>query len=171
MASGANDRLIWRVYIWAHIVCCTAQRNVCFLSKCFTKTVVLWFCIENFRGIQQHIVDRVIVRGGWVASFRGTSAWLSWLVTGLSLGRPGFEATSVHVEFGVDEVAMGEVFPCKYHSTIALYSFICYWCHIMLATDSILNNTQYIKFITQYVQPQSAVSHLVKKFEQTAFLA
>ena len=62
--------------------------------------------------------------GGWVASVRGTSAGLGWLVTGLSLWRPGFETTSVNVEFGVDAVAMGEVFPCSYHSTIALYLFI-----------------------------------------------
>ena len=64
------------------------------------------------------------MRAGWVVSFRGTSTWLSWLVTGLSLWRPGFETTSVHVEFGVDEVAKGGVFPYKYHSTTALYSFM-----------------------------------------------
>jgi hypothetical protein len=36
--------------------------------------------------------------------------WLRWLVTGLSPQRPGFNPGSVHVEFVVDKVALGQVF-------------------------------------------------------------
>jgi hypothetical protein len=35
--------------------------------------------------------------------------WLSWLVTGLSLRRPGFMPGSVYVGF-MDKVALGQVF-------------------------------------------------------------
>jgi hypothetical protein len=37
--------------------------------------------------------------------------WLRWLVAGLSPRRPGFNPGSVHVEFEVDKVALGQVFP------------------------------------------------------------
>jgi hypothetical protein len=36
--------------------------------------------------------------------------WLRRLVAGLSPRRPGFTAVSVHVEFVVDEVALGQIF-------------------------------------------------------------
>jgi len=35
--------------------------------------------------------------------------WLSLLVAGLSLWRPGFDPKPVHVEFMVDKVALGQV--------------------------------------------------------------
>jgi hypothetical protein len=38
-------------------------------------------------------------------------SWLTWLVAGLSLGRPGFDPRSVHVGFVEDKVALGQVFP------------------------------------------------------------
>jgi hypothetical protein len=37
--------------------------------------------------------------------------WLRRLVAGLLSGRPGFDSGSVHVEFVVDKVALGQVFP------------------------------------------------------------
>jgi hypothetical protein len=37
-------------------------------------------------------------------------SWLRWLVTGLSLLRPGFTRGSVHVGFVVDEVTLGQGF-------------------------------------------------------------
>jgi hypothetical protein len=50
--------------------------------------------------------------------------WLRWLVAGLPPRRPGFDPGSVHVEFVVDKVALGQVsppstsvFPCNFHST------------------------------------------------------
>jgi hypothetical protein len=43
--------------------------------------------------------------------------WLRRLVAGLSPQRPGFEPWSVHVGFVVDKVALGQVFPCQFHST------------------------------------------------------
>jgi hypothetical protein len=98
-----------------------STEDCAFLVEVFNRALVLWFCIDSFRGIQQHIVW-----GGWVVSFRGTSTWFGWLVTGLSLWRPGFETTSVHVEFGVDKVAMGEVFfplhvPFHHHRSLIIH--------------------------------------------------
>jgi hypothetical protein len=49
--------------------------------------------------------------------------WLRRLVAGLSPRMPGFDPGSVHVEFVVDKVALGQVFPqyfgfpCQFHST------------------------------------------------------
>jgi hypothetical protein len=50
--------------------------------------------------------------------------WLRRLVASLSPWRPGFDIRSVHVEFVVDKVALGQVFPpstsvfpCQFHST------------------------------------------------------
>ena len=44
-------------------------------------------------------------------------SWLRRLVAGLSPRRPGFDPGSVHVGFVVDKVALGQVFPCQFHST------------------------------------------------------
>jgi hypothetical protein len=43
--------------------------------------------------------------------------WLRRLVAGLLPRRPGFDPGSVHVGFVVDKVALGQVFPCQFHST------------------------------------------------------
>jgi hypothetical protein len=40
--------------------------------------------------------------------------WLRRLVAGLSPRRPGFDSESVHVEFVVDKVTLGQVFPPQY---------------------------------------------------------
>jgi hypothetical protein len=37
--------------------------------------------------------------------------WLRRLVTGLSQRRPGFDPGLVYVEFVVDKVALGQIFP------------------------------------------------------------
>jgi hypothetical protein len=37
--------------------------------------------------------------------------YLRWLVAGSPPRRPGFEPGSAHVGFGVDKVALGQVFP------------------------------------------------------------
>jgi hypothetical protein len=56
---------------------------------------------------------------------------LRWLVAGLSPRRSGFAPGSIHVGFVVDKVALGQVFspsssvfPCQYHSTVALQTHI-----------------------------------------------
>jgi hypothetical protein len=56
--------------------------------------------------------------------------WLRRLVAGISQRSTGFTSGSVHVGFVVDKVALGQVsselfgFPCQYHSTVALYTYI-----------------------------------------------
>jgi hypothetical protein len=51
------------------------------------------------------------------------------LVSGLSLRRSGFAPGSIHVEFVVNKVALGQVFllsssvfSCQYHSTMVLHA-------------------------------------------------
>jgi hypothetical protein len=51
-----------------------------------------------------------VVEIGWDFGFSQATPWLRPLVTGLSLWRPGFAPGSVHVEFMVDRVALGQVF-------------------------------------------------------------
>jgi hypothetical protein len=43
--------------------------------------------------------------------------WLRRLAAGLPPRRPGFDPGSVHVGFVVEKVALGQVFPCQFHST------------------------------------------------------
>jgi hypothetical protein len=43
--------------------------------------------------------------------------WLRRLAAGLPPRRPGFDPGSVYVGFVVDKVALGQVFPCQFHST------------------------------------------------------
>jgi hypothetical protein len=46
------------------------------------------------------------------------------LVAALSPRRPGFTPGSIDVGFVVDKVPLGQVFPCQYHSTVALQTHI-----------------------------------------------
>jgi hypothetical protein len=48
--------------------------------------------------------------------------WFRRLLSNPSPWRPRFTYRAVHVGFVVDNVAMGQVFPCQYHSTNAAYS-------------------------------------------------
>jgi hypothetical protein len=49
---------------------------------------------------------------------------LRWLVTSLSLRRPGFPPGSVSVGFVVDKVALRQVLPCQYYSTMVFDAHI-----------------------------------------------
>jgi hypothetical protein len=46
------------------------------------------------------------------------------VVASLSLQRLWFVAWSVHMGFVVDKVALGQDFPCQYHSTMDLHTHI-----------------------------------------------
>jgi hypothetical protein len=50
--------------------------------------------------------------------------WLKRLVAGLSPRSPGFAPGSIHVGFVVGNVALGQVFPCQYNSTVVLHTHI-----------------------------------------------
>ena len=51
-----------------------------------------------------------------IVKHRMAVAWLRRLVAGLSPRRPDFDSGSVHVEFVVDKVALGQVFFPEYFS-------------------------------------------------------
>jgi hypothetical protein len=65
--------------------------------------------------------------------------WFRRLVAGLSPRRSGFAPRSIHVGFVVDKVTLGRVFspsssifPCQYHSTVALQTHIIWGMRNML---------------------------------------
>jgi hypothetical protein len=52
----------------------------------------------------------------------GAVSWLRRLVAGLSSRSPGFAPGSIHVGFAVDKVALRQVFPFQYYSTVVLHA-------------------------------------------------
>jgi len=73
---------------------------------------------------------------------------LNQLITSLSPWRPGFNPSPVHVEFVENKVALGQdicswafVFPCRYYSTNAPYSFIKHQYCMYTISDCLCTNS------------------------------
>jgi hypothetical protein len=91
------------IYTYRHAYIHT-YTHVCMHARAHAHTHTYMHAhVRTYIQTHTHIEDHLNIQNA-------TSAWLRWLVAGLSLRRLGFASGSVHVGFVVDILALGQVF-------------------------------------------------------------